>query len=511
MIKTVSLLYLLGLLVLVAVRLVDVSVIKHQYYQALSEENRLKRIIITAPRGRILGKSGEEIVGNIDLPTKVVFDQTSGFVKMCDTSDTPQFSETKRQYIYGSDFAHLTGYLGLPTEVEGEGAICGRGDLGDVLIGRGGLEEAQNCNLLGTPGEVIFEVDTMGSAVRILGVKKPKPGRDVVTNLDVGLQKKVAGLMTGFKGAVVVSDPKGRILALYSAPAFDPAVITPSLTDPSQPLFNRAISGRFHPGSAYKLLTAMAGLSNGVIDENTLYNDQGFISIKSGYGQFTYNNWYFTQYGGVEGEINVVKALARSTDTFFYDLGERVGIDELDKWAKKLGLDTPSGIDLPGEVGGLVPNPLWKEKTKGEKWFLGNTYHVAIGQGDVELSPLTVNNLTRIVANGGLRCSPKVVGTGKCEDLDIETSVLETVKKGMVGVCLTGGTGYTFFDFKHSVACKTGTAETWEKDVTHAWFTFFTPIDNPQIVVTVLVEGGGEGSKTAGPIARSIADYWYEK
>ena len=152
MIKTVSLLYLLGLLVLVAVRLVDVSVIKHQYYQALSEENRLKQIIITAPRGRILGKSGEEIVGNIDLPTKVVFDQTSGFVKMCDTSDTPQFSETKRQYIYGSDFAHLTGYLGLPTEVEGEGAICGRGDLGDVLIGRGGLEEAQNCNLLGSVG-----------------------------------------------------------------------------------------------------------------------------------------------------------------------------------------------------------------------------------------------------------------------------------------------------------------------------------------------------------------------
>ena len=508
MIKTVSLLYLLGLLVVVTVRLVDISVIKHQYYRALSEENRLKRIIISAPRGRVLGRGGEEIVGNIDVPTKVVYDRENGFVKVADVSLTPQYSETKRQYIYGPDFAHLTGYLGLPTVEEGGP---------DILRGRGGLEEAYNVNLLGVPGEVVFEVDTRGLAVRILGVRKAKPGRDVVTNLEVGLQRKVASLMAGFKGAVVVSDPKGRILSLYSAPAFDPMAVTPALIDRDQPLFNRAISGRFHPGSAYKLLTAMAGLSSGVIDEESLYNDLGFIRIKTGYGEFTYNNWYFTQYGGVEGEINVVKALARSTDTFFYDLGERIGIDELDKWAKTLGLDTPSGIDLPGEVGGLIPNPLWKEKTKGEKWFLGNTYHVAIGQGDVELSPLTVNNLTRIVANGGYKCTPRVVGTGKCEDLKIDEAVLATIKKGMAGVCTTGGTGYTFFDFGNKdhftkgAACKTGTAETWEKDVTHAWFTFFAPIEKPQIVVTVLVEGGGEGSKIAGPIARSIADYWFEK
>lgn len=502
MIKITSLLYLLALLVVVAVRLVDISVIKHQYYYALSEENRLKKIIINAPRGRILGSGNEEIVSNTDVPMRIVFDQQQGFTKVSDNSPNPQFIETKRQYIFGSDFAHLTGYLGLPTPTEGGP---------DILRGRGGIEEAYNANLLGSAGEVIFEVDTRGAAVRILGVRKSIPGRDLTTNLNVGLQRKVAELMVNFKGAVVVSDPKGRILALYSAPAFDPAEITSFLTAPNQPLFNRAISGRFHPGSAYKLVTSLAGLSNKVINKDTLYKDQGFIEIKTSYGQFTYNNWYFTQYGRTEGEINIVKALARSTDTFFYDLGEQIGIDGLDLWARKLGLNETSGVDLPGETEGLIPNPLWKEKTKGEKWFLGNTYHVAIGQGDVELSPLAVNNLTRIIANGGLECSPRVVGIAKCEDLNLEDEVLEIIKEGMVGACSQGGTGYTFFDFKRPVACKTGTAETWEKDVTHAWFTFFTPVENPQIIVTVLVEGGGEGSKTAGPIARSIADYWFEK
>jgi len=508
--KTALSFYLLAFLVLVTVRLVDLGLIKGSYYQRLSEANRVRKIGINAPRGRILAHRGEEIVGNLEIPTQIVFDEKQGFKKIADTGVNPQFTESKRKYTYGIDFAHLTGYMGLPDEKEAEGLVCGQKVI-DLPLGRGGLEEFYNCDLLGVNGEATFEVDIQGKAVRILGLRKPVAGRDLVTNLNLGLQRLVAREMADFKGAVIVSDPQGRILALYSAPSFDSERVGDYLTDPELPLFNRAISGRFHPGSTYKIVTSLAGLSEGAITRDSLYRDQGFIALETNFGRFVYNNWYYTQNGGVEGEINIVKALARSTDTFFYDLGEKTGIDKLDKWAKRLGLDQVSGVDLPGEMAGLVPNPLWKEKTKGEKWFLGNTYHVAIGQGDVELTPLSVNNLTRVVANEGLLCSPRVVGTDKCTDADIDSDVLTIIKEGMTKACMSGGTGYTFFDFKHPVACKTGTAETWEKDVTHAWFTFFTPVDDPQIVVTVLIEGGGEGSKAAGPIARAIADYWFTK
>ena len=198
------------------------------------------------------------------------------------------------------------------------------------------------------------------------------------------------------------------------------------------------------------------------------------------------------------------------------------GINGLDKWANKFGLADPTGIDLPGEVAGLVPSPEWKEKVKGEQWFLGNTYHMSIGQGDIALTPIALNQAIASIANGGLFCQPSILASQdsksdeKCREIGIEKENIDLVKAGMSGACSTGGTGFTFFDFEQTnprhikVACKTGTAETGVNDKSHAWFTVFAPINSPEIVATVLVEEGGEGSSVAGPIARAIFDYYFK-
>lgn len=217
----------------------------------------------------------------------------------------------------------------------------------------------------------------------------------------------------------------------------------------------------------------------------------------------------------MEGTIGVVRALSRSTDTFFYKIGELTGVEKIAEWASKFGLDKETQVDIPGEVSGLVPTPEWKVRVKGEPWFLGNTYHLSIGQGDLAISPI---ELTRAIAGVSLGklCTMKISGGSSCQNLGIDRKVLEVVKEGMVAACESGGTGYTFFDFKHKspgevlVACKTGTAETSLEGYTHAWFTLFAPSDFPEIVATVLVEKGGEGSKVAGPIAREILDFWAE-
>jgi len=284
------------------------------------------------------------------------------------------------------------------------------------------------------------------------------------------------------------------------------------LNDENLPLFNRTMGGIFHPGSIYKPIVAIASLQEGKIDKNYKFRDEGQITINTLYGTYTYRNWYFTQYGGVEGEIGVVRALGRSTDTFFYEIGDLTGINAIVSWSEKFGLNKNTGVDLPGEVSGLVPSPDWKLRVKGERWFLGNTYHMSIGQGDLAVTPVGINTAISAIANGGKICKPKIAGDTECSSLDVEQKNLELVIEGMRAVCSAGGTAYTFFDFEErsgvAVACKTGTAEDEGKEP-HAWFTAFAPADDPQIVATILVENGGEGSKVAGPIARELFNYYF--
>lgn len=520
---------ILGSIVLLG-RTFELSIIKSKYYRDLSEGNRIRKIALPAPRGRVIARGGEILAGNREIKKKIVFNSQTGFEKTDDlTNALPEevVSEYERYYNLGEKAAHLTGYLGVVNEnevgkVNPECPEKGPRKNSD-LIGRSGLEQNYDCLLRGIDGEELIEVDTMGRKIRVLGRKEAIPGEDLKTNINYDLQEEVGKLFSNNeKGGIIVSDPQGQILAFYSSPSFNPNYFVGStanktkvqefLDDSNLPLFNRLIGGLFHPGSVFKPTIAIAALEEGKIDTSYTFNDQGQIEIKTPYGNFVYNNWYFTQYGGKEGEIDLTRALARSTDTFFYKIGELTGIEKLNFWAEKLGFNKETGIDLAGEIKGLVPTPEWKEKVKKESWFLGNTYHFSIGQGDLAVTPIEINHYIAAIANNGKICIPQIVQKdGKCENLKIEKKNLDLIKEGMTKACSSGGTGYTFFDFTPQVACKTGTAETNEDGKTHAWFVFFAPNDFPEIVTTVLVEGGGEGSKVAGPIAREVANFWFKK
>lgn len=539
---------ILGFFVLLG-RLVDLQLIKGKYYKVLAEGNRIRRVIIVAPRGKIYARGGEVIVGNKKIKKRVVFDSSEGYIKTSNLEGAAEeevITEWERDYIFGSQTAHITGYLGESNkdEVGKIRARCpqkGARGLGS-LIGRSGLEQQYDCVLSGIDGEELVEVDSQGIRVRTLGRKEPISGEDVKTTIDISLQVKIADLMSkeaeipkDRRGSVIATDLNGEVLAIYSSPSFDSNAFVASnnkdlekiLEDKSLSLFNRVIGGRYHPGSTYKPVVAIAALEEGKIDKDFTFEDTGQITIKTVWGDYSYTNWYFTQYGRTEGEINLVRAIARSTDTFFYTIGELTGIDKLYEWSQKFGLDSVTGIDIPGEIPSLVPNPEWKEEVKGERWFLGNTYHMAIGQGDIALTPISLNTSIASIASGGRLCPPHIGDFGdmenfQCRDLDINRQSIDLVITGMIDACSSGGTGYTFFDFQKEndieVACKTGTAETDDiSEDTHAWFTVFTPdyldeskkLEGREIVVTVLIEKGGEGSKVAGPIAREIFDFWF--
>lgn len=525
--------FLRGLLILLflilVAKLIEVQVIKGGYYRELSEENRIRHVALPAPRGKILARGGEELAGNVEIKKRIKFTTEHGFTLSDDlTNATPEemVTDYKRSYPMGDKFSQALGYLSQvsPDEAGKVNPDCPEKGVRaqDVLVGKTGLEQKYECYLLGTPGEELIEVNAKGAQVRVLGRREPVAGKDLKTTIDYGLQNETALAMNdmeGVSGAVVVTDTSGQVLAFYSYPSFDPNIfinkdsnkISDLLKNPNLPLFNRVISGTFHPGSVFKPLVTLAALQEGTIDKNFTYNDVGIIKVND----FSYTNWYFTENGRTEGLVNLVRALARSTDTFFYTIGQMMGPDSIAKWAKVFGLDNLTGIDIFGEKAGLIPTPEWKKTTRGESWFLGNTYHMSIGQGDVSVTPIAINTYISAIANKGTLCPPHFsFENSKCKKIDVSQKNLDLIRTGMEEACTTGGTAFTFFDFKDKhqgvqVACKTGTAEVGTDGVPHAWFTFFAPAENPQIVATVLVEKGGQGSSIAGPIARKIADYYF--
>lgn len=509
-------------------KLFEIQIIKGEYFRKLSVENRIREVILPAPRGRILARGDEVLAGNIEVNKEIIFNENQGFtlVDATDSSDLENvITDYKRYYPLNDKFSHALGYLAKVSSEE-VGKInpdCpSKGPLGgDSMVGKIGLEKEYECALAGIPGKEIIEVDARGRKVRELGRIKPIPGNDLHTTIDYGLQNLVSEEMGNQKGAIIVTGEKGQILAFYSYPGFDPNIfidkgnsgaIAALLENPDLPFFDRVIGGTFHPGSVFKPLVAIAALEDGVIDKNFTYNDQGQIIVNN----YSYKNWYFTENGRVEGNINLTRAIARSTDTFFYTIGQMLGPENIAKWADTFGLNKPTGIDLPGEKSGLIPTPEWKKSVKNESWFLGNTYHMSIGQGDVAVTPIEINTYISAISDGGMLCRPyfNMDKTPLCSKVKVSASNLDLVKEGMKEACTSGGTAYTFFDFeeKHggvNVACKTGTAEVSLDGTPHAWFTFFAPIDNTQITATVLVEKGGQGSSVAGPIARKIADYYF--
>lgn len=506
-------------------RLIELQIIKGEYYRGLSDSNRVRRVPITAPRGRVLARGGEILAENIPGWRKVNLSGERGIElgEKVTTQTDDSIPVWTRSYPLGSSASHIVGYLGLvqPDDLGKANPACPEKGIRSENHeeGKSGLELQYDCALRGRDGEELVEVDIYGEKIRTLGRRPPEAGRDIKTTIEYELQKKVSESLIGHKAAAVVTDSHGQVLALASNPSFDPdifvernqASISATLSDPALPLFNRAITGAYHPGSIFKIVSGAAALSEKAITSGFLYRDTGTVSVNG----FDYTTWYFTQHGRVEGEQNFVKALSRSTDTFFYVIGQMVGIEKMVQWAKAFGVGSPTGVDLPSEQAGFLPTPQWKEKTLGEKWYLGNTFHFAIGQGDLTTTPLQANVLTSVIANGGEYCVPYINATdgskNRCTKLPIEGAVRDEILLGMKMACETGGTGYPFFNYEPKVACKTGTAETGEKSPTHAWFTVFGPIEKPEIVVTVLVEKGGEGSKVAAPIAKKIFDYWFHE
>jgi penicillin-binding protein 2 len=529
-------------------KLTEVQIIKGGYYRSLAESNRIRRIPIPAPRGRILSADGTALADNVAVKERVLMDGGGVRLSRDLTNAEPDEIVTnyKRVYPLAEKFAHGTGYLSVVSE-KGVGTVDPRCPEKGVLqsgslVGVSGLEEQYDCLLRGNVGEELVEVDTLGKKTRILAIKNPVPGSDLKTSIDYRLQEYLGETFSlpppqtpanknasTKKGAAIVTDEKGRILAFYSSPTYDPnhliennynsqpegsATVSALLKSPDLPFFNRVIGGSFHPGSVYKPLVALAALEEGSINKNYQYTDTGSITVNN----FTYRNWYFTEYGRTEGSIDLRRAIARSTDTFFYKMGELTGPGIIAKWSETFGLNKLTGIDLPGEKTGLIPTPEWKKEIKKESWFLGDTYNISIGQGDVAVSPVELNTYITALAAYGKLCRPMfwVNQNPVCTQIALNNSNVDFIKEGMLAACNNGGTAYTFFDFteKHpgiDVACKTGTAEVATNGEPHAWFTFFAPSKNPKIVATILYEEGGQGSSVAGPLARKIADYYFER
>ncbi len=508
-------------------RLFDLTLIQGANYRVLSEGNRIQEKIVRAPRGIIYDRHGQVLARNAPIYKKCLPPPDS----QCQiiTQEEALNIQAKggieaaglqmdliREYPWSELFGHVLGYTGEVTEAE---VKTGNFKMGE-RIGRTGVEEEYEASLRGIDGKELIEVDASGEKTKSLGKIEPKPGQNLTLSLDRELQKAAAQALVGQTGAILVSNPQtGEILSFYSSPSFDPNNLSErNFSDSRKPMFDRVIAGLYPPGSTFKIITATAGLESGKINARTLIEDTGEIII----GPYRYPNWYWTQNGGKEGLINIVTAIKRSNDIFFYKVGESVGTQTLAKFAEKFGVGKTLGIDLPGEAAGLMPTPEWRKKTIGEDWFLGDTYHLAIGQGNLQVTPLQVNSFTNVIANGGKLCRPSVAKIGNlgdlshlCQDIGLKKETIDLIKEGMKEACSTGGTGWPLFDFKVKekpieTACKTGTAEYGDpQNKTHAWFTIFAPVKEPEISITVLVEGGGEGSNVAAPMAKKILEEWF--
>ncbi|MFA4826753.1 MAG: penicillin-binding transpeptidase domain-containing protein [Candidatus Shapirobacteria bacterium] len=500
-------------------------VIKGGYYKNLARDNRIFQMSIPAGRGQIIDRKGRILAKSIyeyfrKEGENRIFEASGDFLGYRFEGKDLAY-DLKRQYLYGESLGLVTGYVGKISGEDIKNNECGLGFEATDLVGRGGIEEYFDCSLRGIDGKRLVEVDATGKYVRELGREEPKLGKDVALSIDAYWQEKVSKMVKGKKAAIVVSEPKtGKIIAMVSSPGFDPNVFSYNQDDETikkylgdsegLPMLNRVTQARYHPGSVFKIAVATAGLETGVVDKNTLIEDTGVIKI----GDYSYSNWLWTKRGGTDGMVDMITGIRRSNDIYFYRLGEKLGPEKIKIWAEKYGLGNKTGMELPGEVAGLIPDEKWKVEAKGEKWFLGNTYHMAIGQGDVDVTPLQINQMTNTIGNRGVKCKMSILKDAKtdCQSIGIKRETYETIITGMKGACKPGGTAWPLFNFKTELACKTGTAEVGDgsKDA-HAWLTVLAPANDPQISITVMLERGGEGSDVAAPIAGDILKEWFEE
>ncbi len=463
-------------------------------------------------------------------------------------------TEPVRDYPYGSLLAHLLGYTGLiPWENADE--YKNQGYSPTDRVGLTGLEYTYESDLRGAKGRRHIEVDVAGREIVNLGEEAPIPGHNLVLTLDVELQQTVEKILAktlrtarAKQGVAIVLDPRnGNLLAMVSSPSYDDNLFATGISvddftalaqDPLHPLMNQAITGQYPPGSTFKLIPASAALQERVVDTKTRLSTPGIIWVPNKFFEDRpdlaqpFYDWYKPGFGS----LNIYGGIAESSDVFFYkiaggeapDYNTGLGEERLAGYARMFGLGQLTGIDLPGEAKGLVPDPTWKRNTFGDTWTLGDTYNMGIGQGYVLATPLQVADFTAIVANDGTLYKPQLlraiydVNGSLVRSIDpqvirrvaVDPQYLATVREGM-RLAVTSGTSTNANLADVTVGAKTGTAEYYGPKVnghlpTHAWFTAFAPYENPQVVVTVFVYGGGEGSAVAAPAVADILRAYFK-
>jgi penicillin-binding protein 2 len=574
-------------------RVTYLQIIKRSYYQAQAEENRIRKISIAAPRGIIYDRNHQILASNLPefdfvmipglVPKDVnerqgLFREVSAQTQLnpaelednykkyqlnsfspvplkedlsrdealrieknsADWSGLMLSTRVKRSYPEHEVAAHLLGYTGKISEQE----LKQNPDyeLSDIF-GKEGVEVTYEKQLQGVKGNEQLEVDSTGKVKKIVGNVEPKKGNSLVLSLDLDMQREAYNTLAqavadngGVGGAVVALDPRsGSVLALANYPSFDNAEFTGKISPErfreimngeNRPLFDRAVAGTYPPGSTFKPLVAAAALDKKIISPSDILECPAVLQV----GQWHFADWKF------HGPTDLDKAISQSVNTYFYIIGggwgdrKGLGPDNIKYYANQFGLGQKLGIDIPQEAEGLIPDPAWKKKVKKEAWYIGDTYHTSIGQGDILLTPLQLASYVSALVNGGTLYRPHFLDYVENSDgTPTDKPVPEVIRKNLLpegelnsvkqamGMTVSSeqGSGRQLQDLENKygvmIGGKTGTAETGEEEKYHAWFVGFAPLDNPEVVVAALVEKGGEGYKAALPVAKRVLDVYLGK
>ncbi|RGS71810.1 penicillin-binding protein 2 [Mitsuokella sp. AF21-1AC] len=570
--RTLMIVSVLVIAVLIG-RAAYLQIYQGEYYAGLADGNRIRIVPAMAPRGTFYDRNGELLVTNrpgfsvsllpltapisddvierlsslLKVPAEDIKKKIAGHsgfdpirIKTDVTPDIVSIIEEQkssypgvvievtpiRDYILKQEGAHTFGYVSEINDTELE-KMKDQGYKSGDIIGKFGLEKVYDKELRGENGGQQVEVDVSGKPVQILGRKEPVPGDDLELTIDIKLQqaaeKAVDDQLTQIgahaAAAVVMNPQTGEILAMVSRPAFDPNLFAHGISskdwnqlnnNPYHPMDNKTITGEYPPGSTFKIVTGTAALTEGVVTPDEQIFDSG-------------HHWIIPK-GNADGEalgwLNFRTALAHSDNVYFYEMGNRLGIDRLEKYARMFGLGQKTGIDLPYEATGLVANRRYKEKNFDDgEWYLSETFDAAIGQGFNLVTPLQAAMVMGEIAADGKRYKPHVVNRILAPDgsvvkefqpellsqLDVPEEDIKLVQDGLHDVTKYGTAASSFRGFTVDIAGKTGTAEN-SQGRDHGWFVAYGPFDNPNIVVAVIVENGGYGSQSAVPIGRKILE-----
>jgi len=522
--------------ILILIRLFNLTVVKGNYYHRLSESNRIREVPIEPKYGEIRDRKWFLLAENKDA----------------NLSSSTNYIRSERIYYFPEETAHVIGYRQIADKKDLAMDACQRKLIQNEKVGKKGVEKLFDCDLRGVPGKKLVEVNASGKSEGVIAVISPIDGTAIRLALDIELQRTAYHALKNRRGAVIAMKPStGELLAFVSSPSFDSTLfekgnpkVDEIFNNKEKPLLNRITEGVYPPGSIFKPIIAAGALEDNTVSDSTIFQDDGFVMA----GTLRFGNWYFLQYGKTEGPVNMLKAIQRSNDTYFYQLGEKMGPEKMQTWAEKFGLGTLVDIGLE-EAEGTLPSPFWKSEVLKENWYLGDTYNYSIGQGYLLTTPLQMAHALEPFANNGTQCKPQLLKSTppECIKLPLQQKTLDLIKEGMKKACSLGGTGWPLFDFKVKktelfakelelipeekrasaearmnrdnkyfkpiqTACKTGTAESHAKSgIPHAWINVFAPFDNSEISITVLVEEGGQGSDVAAPIAKEVLQTYFER